>query len=34
VHQVHADELAGDGQRAAREECVREFFCAAHRARW
>jgi len=34
VHQVHADELAGDRQRAAREKRAREFFCAAHRARW
>jgi hypothetical protein len=33
VHQVHADEFAGDGQSAAREKGAREFFATGHRAR-
>jgi len=34
VYEVHADERACDGERAAFEEAALRFSTAGHRARW
>ena len=34
VHEMHADQCARDGERAAFEKAARGFLAAIHRARW